>query len=323
MQSGHKVTVYSFKKEKRTIHLNSGIQVKILKKKRKIPAYVTLFKIIQQEKPDVILSNFSYVNPVVLAGYMLRVPKNVVWFHTVKGAMKFTKWKIFIKSRFLNLTTNIIANSERLKREIINDYKQPKEKTIHLSFTTSIKEIVSNRNLFNKQTGKIYIGCPGRICIDKNQSLLIDMLDCIQSPDYILVFAGSNRDNILENHPKYEEYKNQIIYLGILGKAEMVDFYKKMDLIVLPSLNEAFGLVYIESLAMGKPTFVSERFGALGYVKEEIGDYVFNPEDPKELWTKISNYQQNPKPESYFKRLYEANFSIDQIYKDFENILEH
>lgn len=295
------VGIYSFKSVPDQFVLESGIRINILKKKNKFQNYVQIFQIIQKEKPDIVISNFSYVNPSVLAARIVGVKHNIAWMHTVKDAMNFKRRKIKIKTEFLNLASSIITNSEELKNEVITHYKQPSEKVFNLPFTTSIKNIEEKAIDFIREKNKVYIGCPGRICTDKNQKILLDSLSLFDNDTYTLVFAGGETENIIETHPDYQKFKSRIIRLGQLNQGQMVSFYNKMDLIVLPSLNEAFGLVFIESLALGKPTFVSKRFGALSYLKEDYEAFVFNPKNPTELIEKIERYLKSEYDKFYFE----------------------
>lgn len=320
-EAGYEVVIYSFKSKPDEFQLQNGIRVKILKKKSKLFDYPRVLKIIRSEKPDVVVANFSYVNPAVVAARILGVKHSVVWFHTLIRQMNFSKRKVFLKSKILNWATEIITNSKELKNEVQTAYHQPESKIYNLPFTTSILQVNPKEFKFIKKTDKTYIGCPGRISVDKNQTILLDMAQQWNRDDVVFVFAGSVKENVIEDHPEYHQLKNQIIYLGVLTQSEMAQFYKEMDVIVLPSLNEAFGLVCIESLALGRPTFVSHRFGALDYIKQAYDAYIFDPENPAELADKIEKHLNSPPSESYFKNIYEANFSLEEVTKQFENIL--
>ncbi|MEO5991471.1 MAG: glycosyltransferase family 4 protein, partial [Ferruginibacter sp.] len=247
-----------------------GVHIQGEKRGNYFQNYFYIYKIIKQTKPDVVISNFSYVNPSLLFGKLLGVKHNIVWFHTLKSQMNFKASSIYIKSKFMNLASTIITNSKELKWEVINAYQQNHEKVHNIPFTTSIAFSGIKEIKLNKLRGKIYIGCPGRLHPDKNQSLIIDVLSELKDKNMILVLAGSNQSNFLELHKPYHTLKNQVVYLGNLSREEMLDFYHKMDVIILPSLNEAFGLVLIEALASGCQTLVSSRFGALDYIKEDV-----------------------------------------------------
>lgn len=314
---GHVVMIVSLKKHNRIFSFESKITVNILKKQNRYQNYYALFKVIKKEKPDVVLSNFSYANPVVLASKLLNVKHNIIWFHTLKKQMNFKPSRIYIKSKFMNMASAIITNSTELKHEVIREYRQKPEKVHNLPFTTSVAITKRKEINLNKLDGRIYIGCPGRIHPDKNQILLIDVLSQMNDDKLILVFVGSKQSDYILKHKNYHIFEKQIIFLGNLTREEMADFYVKMDIIVLPSLNEAFGLVLIEALASGACTLVSNRFGALDYIKQDISQMKFDPKNPFDLTHKLKIMCENPPPESYFKDLYYSNFSMTNIVTQF------
>lgn len=320
-QNNHQVHNFSLKTRKYVENKN-GVLLTVEIKGGYFKNYYEIFKIIKAVKPDVILSNFSYVNPALLFGRLLGVKQNMIWFYTLINQMNFTATNIYIKSKFMNLASTIITNSKELKQEVISEYSQKSEKVHYLPFTTTVS--ITNKKEINlvKTTNKIYIGCPGRLHPDKNQNLVVDALYELKDENLILVFAGHKQSDFLENHKNYHSLKNQIIVLGNLSREEMVDFYNKMDIIILPSLNEAFGLVLIEALASGCTTLVSSRFGALDYIKEDVSDITFNPQDVEDLKNKLKVILVNKKPPQYFKNLYESNFSMDDVVSQFLSLIE-
>lgn len=315
-QEGHEVHNFSLKSRCYSDNKNN-ISLTVKKKGGYLINYYEIFKIIKTLKPEVILSNFSYVNPALLFGMLLGIKHNIVWFHTLKKQMNFKPYNIYIKSNFFNMASIIITNSKELKQEVIKDYRQKIEKVHNLPFTTTVSFAEKKSINLDKIDGKIYIGCPGRLQPDKNQNLLIDALSELRDNNIILVLVGPKQSDFLLKHKNYHNYQDQILHLGNLSYAEMVDFYGKMDLIVLPSLNEAFGLVFIEALASGCNTLVSSRFGALDYIKEDISSITFNPHDVEDLKNKIREALLNRKSPKYFKDLYINNFSMDEIMKKF------
>lgn len=323
LSAGYEVKIYCLKSENRIVLLKSGVSINIIKKGHRFSNYMHLFKVIKSERPHVVVSNFSFANPVALSSKLLGVPNNIIWYHTLKNQMNFNRRSIFIKSLFMDMTSNIITNSLELKDEISKDYRQPYSKIHCLPFTTTINSIERKEISIVKESKFTYIGCPGRINSDKNQSLLIDILSVLNDNTIILVFAGSKDEDVLVKHKDYTQFQNRIIYLGNLSKEEMVDFYAKMDVIILPSLNEAFGLVLIESLASGATTLVSNRFGALGYIKQDVGLITFDPKNSIDLANKLKTVLTNRPPEAYFKQLYHSNFSMEEIVNQFISIIKN
>lgn len=317
---GHHVYNFSLKTRDH-FETNNEVSLIINKKEGYFKNYYKIYQIIKSVRPDVILSNFSYSNPALLFGKVLGVKHNLIWFHTLINQMNFTPSNIYIKSKFLNLATTIITNSQELKNEVIEKYHQNPIKVKNLPFTTSIISTIKKEISLIKSNEKIYIGCPGRIHPDKNQDLLLDVVYELNNPNLMLVFAGNKQSNFIENHKNYIHLENQIVHLGNLSSEEMVDFYQQMDVIVLPSLNEAFGLVLIEALACGCKTLVSSRFGAVDYIKDDISSITFNPLDKYDLVNKLKEIMVSDKPPQYYKELYDNNFSMDKIVSQFLEIV--
>jgi glycogen(starch) synthase len=60
-------------------------------------------------------------------------------------------------------------------------------------------------------------------------------------------------------------------------------FYKSADLTVVPSLYEPFGMVVLESMAMGTPTIVADTGGLSEIVVHEETGLKFEPGNPESL----------------------------------------
>ena len=95
-EEGYEVVNFCLKKEADQFSLN-GIDIIIEKKGGYLSNYHHIYKIIKRTRPDVVLSNFSYVNPALLFGKLFGVKKNMVWFHSLNDQMEATKIDIFIK----------------------------------------------------------------------------------------------------------------------------------------------------------------------------------------------------------------------------------
>lgn len=113
---------------------------------------------------------------------------------------------------------------------------------------------------------------------------------------YLLLFAM--RKFIKENNIKPDKFKARIIfpkihkssfykklakvlgldkYIELLPKqADMKAFYQSIDCYVLPSLNEAFGLVVPEAASNGRASIVSSTTGVSELVKDYETGFLFN-----------------------------------------------
>lgn len=293
--------------------------------------YRKIYKIILEIKPDIVLSNFSYVNPSLLFGSILGVKKNMVWFHSLNNQTKPRKSQIFIKKQFLKLADIVIANSSLTKKDLFEIYKIPKSRIKILPFWTNIfsGDTIGNTNKYKKNLDEINIGCPGKLTNNKNQQIVIKALSELKeefSDNFNLYFAGKGEDlNLLNRLSENNKISDKVSFLGHLSPEDMVRFYEAMDVIILPSLDEAFGLVFIETISLGVPVIVSSKFGALTFIDNsdfDITKFTFNPKSIKELKSKIKPYFENKKqPKKYFQEIYEKTFSEEVVYELVKNVI--
>lgn len=330
VRDGHQVKNFCLKRESLLMN-EEGVDIQIEKKGGYLKNYFKVFKTIKNYKPDVIISNFSYVNPSLLFGRLLGVKKNIAWFHSLKDQINPSKRQIIVKTWFLKKANIMIANSFLTSEELQIVYGVPKSRISVLPFWSNIGDDgYDNEDSYLKSPSEIIkIGCPGRLVKHKNQDLVIDSFKVLLEKEYSvhLYIAGDGEDRIkLSNKTLSLGIEKNISFLGNLHSHEMIDFYKDMDIIVLPSLNEAFGLVLIEALSMGKPVLVSSSFGALGFMdlKESfLKEMVFNPRSREDLTSKligfINSWTYN---KTYFRNLSLLYFKQELIYKSFKKIVE-
>ncbi len=123
---------------------------------------------------------------------------------------------------------------------------------------------------FRKQhglAGRKVIGICGRMSAEKGFEYLLQALSRIEQtfPGVCVLHAGESETVIGETdyrrrlQPLLERQAGRWIPLGVLGGADLADFFAACDVTVLPSLNrtESFGLVQVESMLCGTPVVAS------------------------------------------------------------------
>ncbi len=328
---GHEVINYSLKPNTKTFK-SEGVSVIIEKKGGYISNFYNIYKIIKKEKPDVILSNFSYDNPALLFGTFFKVKKRIIWAHSLKGQMMPKRINILIKIKFLKLSNFVFANSYLTKKDMNEVFKVPSKKIKVFPFWTNIldKKIQLDVSKIAAKKDTIYIGCPGRLRTHKNQRILIEaavrLKNDYPTKNFKIFFAGKGRKrDELTEMVNALNLNDEITFVSHLSTEAMVHFYKEMDVIVLPSLHEAFGLVFIEAISLGTPVIVSKSFGALSFIDHEKIDvdcFTFDPNSVEELINLLTPYLNNSSVSSdFFKSIYKETFDKDRIYKLIEKEL--
>lgn len=115
-----------------------------------------------------------------------------------------------------------------------------------------------------KMKDAFVIGMVGRYELEKNHAFLIEIaskLKCYITDFKILMIGdGSQKDNI-----KKEIYSRGLQEFFILIDAvdDTSDWYSAMDIFVLPSIKEAFGLVLLEAQSNGLPCLCSTEIPSI------------------------------------------------------------
>ena len=119
---------------------------------------------------------------------------------------------------------------------------------------------------------------PFRICFAGRQSLrkgityLLSALENCASPDWEVHLFGMP---LSESRSDFSSYSGsaRIIQHGALRQGEFAASLRDMHALVLPSAEEAFGLVVVQALQCGVPCLVSDRVGAKDLIRPgQTGD---------------------------------------------------
>lgn len=109
-----------------------------------------------------------------------------------------------------------------------------------------------SKSLSNKKLRYLYVG---RIAQEKNLELMCK------------VFSEQNKQLSIIGYGPLEtslkaKFDNKITFLGSVNNEELLDYYKKYDVFVLPSRSEPWGLVVEEALCSGLVIICSDMVGS-------------------------------------------------------------
>jgi glycosyltransferase involved in cell wall biosynthesis len=78
-----------------------------------------------------------------------------------------------------------------------------------------------------------------------------------------------------------------VTFLEGVEHTEMSTYYTTHDVLVLPSFNEAIGMVVLEAMSCGLPTLTSDTVGASDYVINKKTGCIFKSKDVNDLFSKM------------------------------------
>ena len=96
----------------------------------------------------------------------------------------------------------------------------------------------------------------GRISESKGFQFLIEAMQIVKSkvPDALAVIAGSGSYKpVLEDLVRKKGLSNNVKLIGWIDEESKASLYERSEIVVFPSLQEPFGIVILEALAMHKP----------------------------------------------------------------------
>lgn len=111
----------------------------------------------------------------------------------------------------------------------------------------------------NRQDGPFTIGYVGRITVEKNVEVLVEIEQHLRAAglsDYQFLIVGQgSSEAYLRRHLK------KAIFTGVLRGEELARAYSNMDVFLFPSTTDTFGNVVLEALAAGTPALVTDQGG--------------------------------------------------------------
>jgi len=187
------------------------------------------------------------------------------------------------------------------------------------------KEVL-RQELYPEITGKTWLGTVGRLTKVKNQkNLLLAFERTLKAaPESVLLIAGRGES---EN-----ELKGLASQLGIADKVHFLGFrtdipqvLASLDIFVLPSLREGFGLALVEAMCTGLPVIASKVGGIPEIFGEADVGTLVEPEDIEGLAGAMIRYCQFSEEElcqlgrCARERVLE-NFTSTAMIKQYENL---
>lgn len=81
---------------------------------------------------------------------------------------------------------------------------------------------------------------------------------------------------------------NRITFYGLISGEALKEKYLEHDIFVLPSINEAYGIVFLEAMQFALPVIACEAGGANEIIEDRLSGYLIKPEDDHKLAEIIS-----------------------------------
>ena len=152
-----------------------------------------------------------------------------------------------------------------------------------------------------RRTFSVLVIGSGNSCEDfslKGFDLAAQAVAELNDKSYILKFVGApsgKKEEIADKLLQHGIDRNQLIVRSLSDRREVLaNLFCEVDLAIMPSKTEGFGVSALEALSAGLPVLISGNSG-LGEALKEVPQgpqFVVDSEDPKEWAKKIKEVQQ-------------------------------
>lgn len=267
-----------------------------LKIKNHFIFYLGIKKIVI-ESDVILLGGYSSLATFIFQHYSKKYNKpNILVMDGISPSKSIEKpsLKFLLKKYFIYKTDLFWANGKISENYLVKNFNINKNKIFNQYLTVDIETIMNIRdtnNIIMKQKkeeryqDKKVVIYSGRLLAGKRIDILIKAISLLQIKEKVvlLILGGGEEEGNLKKLA-HQEGVELIITGFIKSQEELFKLYLYGDCFVLPSEDDAWGLVVNEAEAAGLPVVVSQSCGCHpDLVKEGINGYTYQSNDVLEL----------------------------------------
>jgi glycosyltransferase involved in cell wall biosynthesis len=276
----------------RSFALNAG-------SRRQMPvAALKLRKLLRQERVDIVQTHLFDPSTIgLLAAAAARTPLKIVTRHHSDFTTLFRRpiHRRIDRLHAMN-ADRVMAASEAVKRSMVRYEGVPAEKITvaryGYDFTGLRPRLTPDRRRALREAvagdDRLLIGTVARLSMEKGHEYLFEAIPEVarQFPDVCFVLVGTGPlDQQLRATVERRRIASHVKFLG--WRSDAWDLIEAMDLMVHPTLHEAFCSVIIESLALERPLVATNVAAAPEQIDDTETGLLVPPRDPEAIATAI------------------------------------
>jgi glycosyltransferase involved in cell wall biosynthesis len=288
-----------------------------------------LLKIIKQKKIDFIITNTA--KELRLSGIVSKLSgrTKVIARQGIDYPLKNT-----LRYRFTyNLLADaIVANSEATKKTILKNapwLNPDKVKVIYNGIDTDLYSQANTKSLRDEigfsNDDKI-IGFAGRLNVQKGVKYLLEAFKVVaekSSSAKLLIVGKGDLETYVKEFTAKHNLKSRIHFAGF--REDIPNIMRTIDILVLPSLWEGFGIVLIEAMAAGKPCVATNISSIPEIMMDGENGFLVPPENTQAIADALMKLVSDEKLSERLGRkgseIVNEKFTIDRMIRNYEKLL--
>jgi len=272
------------------------------------------------------------------ASVIVKVFGGRVFYWNCGEPWKYTR--SYFRERFERLTyhliTFLVTGTEKLGDEYVRVYKIPREKIKVLPNWVDNERFhkVSNKSIFKHELAipedRKVIFFVHHLSVRKGTRMILPVVRELLKlrKDFFVIVAGSGPDEVSlrERVNKTEKLSAYVRIVGSIPNHNIQKYFNIADIFFMPSQEEGFPRVILESMASGVPVVVSDVGSVVEIVPKEMKAFILDPNDNQGFVSAL-NLLLSQKPEELEKtkkvlRERAEEFDVAKVVKIFINLFQ-
>ena len=235
------------------------------------------------------------------------------------------------KKLWVHRADQVIAVSEAVRQAaVLGGISLERIRVIHsgieLSFFSEVTEALRIRNQYGFED-RVVIGTVANLSPIKGPDLFLEAMSlvCRERPEVVGLWVGADDHRIqegLEHRAKELGIGGRLVFTGF--QLDVWPYLSAMDLFVLPSLEEGFGLVLLEAMSLAKPVVATCTAGAAEIVDDGKTGLLVSLADTEALAEAImllvKNTPQRKAMGEAGRQRVKENFSLERQIHEWESV---
>ena len=110
----------------------------------------------------------------------------------------------------------------------------------------------------------------------------------------LLVIGEGSQQEDLQEYCKANALDAHVRWLGRVEYGDLGAYFQRSDVFILPTLEDVWGMVVLEAMALGKPILCSKQAGASELVVDGKNGYLIDPQDANAIAAAMLQFIQHP-----------------------------
>ena len=277
-----------------------------------VGAWIRWICILKQCRPDVVCMHGNRAISFGIARwvrlFVRSLPKLIATTHNVRN------------KRFKHLD-GCFAITHVLEKSLINDFEIPASRVFYCPNAVPSPKVFEAR----KYRTPLTIGFLRRLHPEKGGDIMLEACRILKRKGVAFRLEMAGDGPLRAQYQKFvkeNQLEKEVTFCGWLGENDKEDFFKRIDILCLPSRKEGLPIALLEGLACAIPIVVSSHPGMMEVLEQAPCGIAFPMEDVAALAEALKKMSEDPILWEYYslaaRKVFEENYSTDiqKLYLD-------